>query len=372
MYCPKCGEQVIYDADFCSKCGFKVIKETGIFDKQLTSTPADNVLLEHNDFLMDNKNTQTLLKSEAVVSSYSNAYIINSKIKVFCNGQLLGLLGRNESISIPIQNDSILDFKCFFRKAKIAVKKGEYRELKLEFNRGTGKLYVFDLNSKDSTESYQKITKTNKKWLAFSAIFITLFIVLRLISFLISGSSEAIDYIETVKQMKPYENYEITATYDTVINKYISSPIWEKREASDKLIYVDIIGKIIDTDGSALDIAITFKLTAYEGNSDDYQWIEPYSFEMDNQAYNSTIAEEFIRELFEAYDQGYESMDEYYSSDITYSDDLNLANNITEEFPSMSLSNNDISDNVIIEDERRVDSFNLTETECSDIIYLTG
>jgi hypothetical protein len=41
---------------------------------------------------------------------------------------------KNNSISVPIITDSILEFKCSFRKAKVSVRAGESRELKLEFN----------------------------------------------------------------------------------------------------------------------------------------------------------------------------------------------------------------------------------------------
>lgn len=125
-----------------------------------------------------------------------------------------------------------------------------------------------------------------------------------------SGCSESVDYIGSVKQMAPYESSGISATYGTVLDKYISSCEWQERVQSEELAYVDASGKISDLDGE-YDIAITFKITPYEGKSEDMLNMVPYALEVGEQTGDEEAANNCISELFDAYENGFETYADY-------------------------------------------------------------
>ena len=135
---------------------------------------------------------------------------------------------------------------------------------------------------------------------------------------LFSCSDESVDYIASVKAIKPYEDYGISATYGTVLNKYISSCKWQERIQSKNLTYVDVSGKIADIDGSQIEVAITFKVTPYEGKTEGMVWVEAYLVEIDGNSYQSDRASAVIEELFDAYNEGFESYAAYL---IAYGED---------------------------------------------------
>jgi len=128
----------------------------------------------------------------------------------------------------------------------------------------------------------------------------------------LSGCGESVDYIATVKSVKPFEDSAgITASYGTVLNKYISECKWQTRKQSKELVYVDASGKIKNADGVKTNIAITFKVTPYEGKTKGQYWIEVYIVETDGKGYRDEEATGFVGYLFDAYDKGYDSMVEY-------------------------------------------------------------
>lgn len=125
-----------------------------------------------------------------------------------------------------------------------------------------------------------------------------------------SGCSESVDYIGSVKQMAPYESSGISATYGTVLDKYISECNWQERVQSNELAYVDASGKITDMDGE-YDIAITFKVTPYEGKTEGMLHMVPYMLEIDERSGDEEAANNCISELFDAYDKGFDTYAEY-------------------------------------------------------------
>jgi len=156
----------------------------------------------------------------------------------------------------------------------------------------------------------EKANKKNKKNI-FIGIGVIIFIII-VISMAMNGDKT--DYIGSVKTMKPFEDYDISASYETVLSKYFTSIKWAERVSSKELAYVDVSGKIKDSDGSTRDIAITFRVTPYEGKTKDMIWIEPWILEIDESGYDKSIADEFVEELFDAYAGGYATMADYWNA----------------------------------------------------------
>lgn len=135
--------------------------------------------------------------------------------------------------------------------------------------------------------------------------------MLAAMAFSFSGCSESVDYVASVKQMAPYESSGVSTTYETVLSKYISSCQWQERVQSEELVYVDASGKITDTDGNEANIAITFKVTPYEGKTEGMLKMVPHVIEIDENSGTSEEASQFIGELFNAYDEGFDTYADY-------------------------------------------------------------
>ena len=146
---------------------------------------------------------------------------------------------------------------------------------------------------------------------------LNLLVVLVVIGVIIVGAVIAtvmyddVDYPVTVIGATP-NGY--SATYGEVIRKYIGyADVWETRKQSKDLIYVDAPGKLKDTDGSLIDIVITFKLTPYEVQMKGMYLIEAFTIELDGEIMsNIDEIDFFITMMFEAYEAGYENFVEYY------------------------------------------------------------
>ena len=172
MFCHKCGNKLPPDAAFCNKCGANVA--------MIQSSPVIATETKSNEDMLNSSQGASVAtsempeKSEAVITSYNTVGIAKMKIKVFCNGTHVGTLNKGESITVPIPMDSMLEFKCAFRKASIMVKAGMRTELQLEFNPSSGKLLVLDINSESYAEEQAKLTNSRKNWnkFAYAAILV--------------------------------------------------------------------------------------------------------------------------------------------------------------------------------------------------------
>lgn len=138
MFCHKCGTKIDDGAAFCHKCGAKLAKvETKPYSEELSEsasiTDTDKSILPEN--------------SEVIIHSYKREKGATPKIKVYCNGQYIGIVKKDESIVIPITTDSTLEFKYTFIKASILVSAGKCSELKLELSELSGKIRILDLRS---------------------------------------------------------------------------------------------------------------------------------------------------------------------------------------------------------------------------------
>jgi len=146
-----------------------------------------------------------------------------------------------------------------------------------------------------------------------SCFLMVVFLLFSVSTALLVACSGQTDYVASVKALKPYEDYGVSTTYGTVLNKYISSCKWQERVQSKDLAYVDASGKITDVDGSAYEIAITFRVTPYEGKTKGMLWIEPYIIEIDGSSYQGDIAESYIEDFFDAYEDGFDSIADFYN-----------------------------------------------------------
>jgi hypothetical protein len=117
-----------------------------------------------------------------------------------------------------------------------------------------------------------------------------------------------------VRELAPFEDHGIPAAYATVVNKYLTSVKWQERVQSKELAFVDVIGKLNDVDGSPLEAALTFRVTPWEGRTENMFWIEPHTLEIGGRHFGWEAAEEFVNDLFSSYDGGFNNIADYYLS----------------------------------------------------------
>lgn len=105
ILCPECGGSVSDKAPNCIKCGYPLQNE-----------------------------------SKVIIYGYTQWFLINPKVEVIVNGQLAGDIGNYGTLEIPINESSLIEFKCGFRKNEIRVEAGKITEIKITWNRVTGSL----------------------------------------------------------------------------------------------------------------------------------------------------------------------------------------------------------------------------------------
>lgn len=323
MFCHKCGSKSLEGADFCQKCGAKLIRS-----EAMEQSPAESTLntvpqaVEHTSEMpatpvptaIPESNETTAVMAEVgkdrnkvIIHGYSKIGNFDRKIKVFRNGELVGKVGQGETIVVPNNTDGTFLFKCSPMKAQYTVKAGN-GELQLEWD--LSRLKVFDLSSGKPLEKLEQIKKNNKKWVMAGSILMGICAIVMLIAWFMSDGGT--NHVELVRYANPFEDADITATYEMVIDKYFTSPKWKERKGSDSIWYVDVNGKIA-IDGEAIkNVTLTFKVTP-EGNKylAHTFMIDPYGIDIDGQPGNAEQASSFITALFDAYSQNYESMESY-------------------------------------------------------------
>lgn len=78
--------------------------------------------------------------SKVVVYGYTQQFAMNPKVSVFLDGEQVGQVGQGERLEIDLTEDAEVSFKCNMRKAKVRVPSGELTNVKLSWNRITGKM----------------------------------------------------------------------------------------------------------------------------------------------------------------------------------------------------------------------------------------
>lgn len=103
--CPECGKQVSDRAPTCPGCG----------------TPI------HHD-------------SKVVVYGYTQQFAVNPKVRVFWNGAPVGSVKKGDCISFDIDAGGEVSFKSSLRKASLRVHAGRVTNIKISWDRITGKM----------------------------------------------------------------------------------------------------------------------------------------------------------------------------------------------------------------------------------------
>jgi hypothetical protein len=105
MPCPECGNEVSDKAPVCPRCGIPIHVE-----------------------------------SKVVVYGYTQQFAINPKVQVFWNGSPVGTVKKGESLEIDIEQDGEISFKSSIRKASLRVQAGRVTNVKISWDRITGKM----------------------------------------------------------------------------------------------------------------------------------------------------------------------------------------------------------------------------------------
>ena len=103
--CPECSNEVSDKAPACPRCGVPILCE-----------------------------------SKVVVCGYTQQFAINPKVQVFWNGSPVGWVKKGDRISIDIDADGEISLKSSVRKAALRVQAGRVTNIKISWDRITGKM----------------------------------------------------------------------------------------------------------------------------------------------------------------------------------------------------------------------------------------
>lgn len=103
--CPECGKKVSDRAPTCPGCGVPIF-----------------------------------LESKVVVYGYTQQFLINPKVQVFWNGAQVGTVKKGDFLSFDIEADGEISFKISARKASLRVQAGRVTNIKISWDRITGKM----------------------------------------------------------------------------------------------------------------------------------------------------------------------------------------------------------------------------------------
>jgi hypothetical protein len=103
--CPECAHEVSERAPSCPRCGVPIFRE-----------------------------------SKVVVHGYTQQFLINPKIRVSWNGAELGSVKKGAVLTHQVAIDGEISFRCNGRKASVPVTAGQVTNIKLSWDRITGKM----------------------------------------------------------------------------------------------------------------------------------------------------------------------------------------------------------------------------------------
>jgi len=202
------------------------------------------------------------------------------------------------------------------------------------------------MNNIQSNESQPRKKKSHK----FPIILgIAVFVVVAFIAAIGLSGGET-DYIATVKAHKPLASSQsLPYTYNEVFEKYINSPVWKVQKSGEDTAYVDISGTL---KGTKIDLVITIKVVPNPDDPDGVL-IKRKSITLDGDKYSEEEdVDEFILNMFLAYDQKYDSLADFlsaeYEGENTLYDSLN-SNSEANNGDILQVNSNLISGDQIIE-----------------------
>jgi hypothetical protein len=123
------------------------------------------------------------------------------------------------------------------------------------------------------------------------------------------------NYIESTKIWTPFEeSHGVSVTYETVMNRYLSSVKWQEEVNSNDtgfVAYVTVFGKLNDVDGNELDIEIVVRIRPHE--IPNMLWFEPHKMGINGRVYDGMEASgEFIRDFYMTYIGEFDSVVDYF------------------------------------------------------------
>ena len=148
----------------------------------------------------------------------------------------------------------------------------------------------------------------NKRILSLA---VALILLLASVTLLAGCGEEKVDYVASVKAWKPFGSSGITATYGTVLNKYISSCKWTATTHSKDLTDVEASGQIKASDGTSENI--TIKVSVTPGTTKDTLKFKLVWAKFGDETFDGDETSDFIANLFEVYDAGYDSLEQYFA-----------------------------------------------------------
>lgn len=266
MFCIKCGSKITEGADFCHVCGTKVLKTEEIEKENISSE--SNSISKHDE---NPSSDQGGSVSDNNVKEPSPA----PSTTVPAYGRTNDTHKNNEDSTASRYSSSTDQYS-----------------------------YRMSGSSMSDKETYTTPARTQEKpkhtWVIVCIIAAVVIIVI----FIISNWSKT-DYIETVKQHRPFASYEgYDYTIGEVFDKYVDSPSWNDYESNNKT-YVKVTGTLEDFDS---DFCAIFHVEPYD---DDYCTISLESISIGTEKNSDSMAQDVLLGFFDAYSKNYKSIYDY-------------------------------------------------------------
>lgn len=117
MYCSNCGKEILNNSKYCQHCG-----------SEIPSTPQAE------------SQQPNIKQGKVIIHSYEEVYGVNPNVKIYKDGELIASLPKANTFEYSITEPTTLTFKCSIRTARVTVYPNSNTEIRLMFDRFSGKL----------------------------------------------------------------------------------------------------------------------------------------------------------------------------------------------------------------------------------------
>lgn len=149
--------------------------------------------------------------------------------------------------------------------------------------------------------------KSKAPWMVLSIVAIVVIAVFVALNWSNTDYTENIDYIETVKQHRPYYSYGgLDYTVEEVINRYVVSPKWSDFE-SDGMMQVRVSGTL---NGSSVELTLIFAVKP-QGESSASISLKSMDLNDGLGAIEEERSKEIFGDMFTAYSKNYSTFVAY-------------------------------------------------------------
>lgn len=141
--CPLCGAP-LNEASICPNCGYRMQAQPVPPAPQYGAPAPQNA------------------PNIVTVHGYTETFLATPDVKVFCNGMPVGRVPAKGTLSVEIQGNCQLTFKCNLRSASVNVVAGQTSDIFLSFDRFSGKMKAVPATAGMANAAIQSVNESGK------------------------------------------------------------------------------------------------------------------------------------------------------------------------------------------------------------------